>query len=236
MSIALPALVWLAVCVAANTEKTLVRTGASDQPWLLGPQPHDGCLVPPFAKITLNGTSSSVCLRGLQPRASYEVRVCWPATTPGDYALIADPATGTLHTSVVSSGVLMPGLDASLYNTHMYHLILESTAMGVVPFSAIPVLVLCLVLLVVVLRWGVPLVEGLILEGPEGGRIQHAKKGHGPVLTQMRSEIRSRSRSKSRSRTRSGRSLGNVTSEEGTMDEQEAFFRGSRAMRFRQKK
>ncbi|KAJ3237338.1 40S ribosomal protein S3 [Chytriomyces hyalinus] len=153
----------MATSVSANTEKLFVRTSADprSEAWL-SPAGNTGCMVPPFASVTLDGSASEVCLRGLTVDTQYELRVCWPATTPGDYVITADAEKGVVRVSVNSSGILSPGRDPVLYNQHRYHLILESTLLGVIPYSALPVVGLCLIVLAIALTVIAPAVDGLI--------------------------------------------------------------------------
>ncbi|KAJ3254270.1 40S ribosomal protein S3 [Chytriomyces hyalinus] len=154
----------MATSVSANTEKLFIRTSADprSEAWL-SPAGNTGCMVPPFASVTLDGPASEVCLRGLTVDTQYELRVCWPATTPGDYVITADAEKGVVRVSVNSSGILSPGRDPVLYNQHRYHLILESTLLGVIPHSALPVVGLCLIVLAIALTVIAPAVDGLIL-------------------------------------------------------------------------
>ncbi|KAJ3200037.1 40S ribosomal protein S3 [Entophlyctis luteolus] len=71
---------------------------------------------------------------------------------------------GTVNIIVKSSGVLMPGLDPDQYYNHSYHLVLESTLFGVLPYSAIPVIVICTMVAYVACAIGVPFVHKMILE------------------------------------------------------------------------
>ncbi|KAI8842631.1 hypothetical protein BJ741DRAFT_591475, partial [Chytriomyces cf. hyalinus JEL632] len=154
----------MGISVSANTDKLFIRTSADphSEAWL-NPGGNTGCMVPPFASVTLDGSVSEVCLRGLTVDTQYELRVCWPATTPGDFVITTDAEKGLVRVSVNSSGVLSPGRDPILYNHHRYHLILESTLFGVLPYSALPVVGLCLIVLAIALTVIAPAVDGLIV-------------------------------------------------------------------------
>ncbi|KAJ3292797.1 hypothetical protein HDU79_001049 [Rhizoclosmatium sp. JEL0117] len=143
-----------------------LRTGDLDPnvPWFAPKDPSDSCLSPPHALTALSGFNSTVCVRGLEPNTQYEVRVCWPATTPGDYTFETNAEGGWIRVLVKSAGVLKPGLDPLVYYQHRYDLILESTYFGVIPQSAVPVIGACLIYLWIALQFGVPYFLKIFIE------------------------------------------------------------------------
>ncbi|KAJ1569327.1 hypothetical protein HK405_006628 [Cladochytrium tenue] len=152
---------------AANVEKAFVRVPAADasaERWTVTSCGTDSvavkaaaCLQPPFASCVLHG-NQTVALRGLAPGSLYELRVCWPASTPADYALVTDSSMGTVNVVIAPTGVL-PQNTATHGEDYVYELVLEATLLnGLVPapLSSIRVVAVATVVLAVMLLYLVP--------------------------------------------------------------------------------
>ncbi|TPX69769.1 hypothetical protein SpCBS45565_g02226 [Spizellomyces sp. 'palustris'] len=103
--------------------------------------------------IPLADTMRYYSILGLNPKATYEIRVCWPATAPTDWMFELVPVSGTtsellLWLTAKHAGVPHTFMRDKVNVRIPYTIVLDHLVFGILPQSCLPtILFICVILL-----------------------------------------------------------------------------------------
>ncbi|KNC96806.1 uncharacterized protein SPPG_09517 [Spizellomyces punctatus DAOM BR117] len=103
--------------------------------------------------IPLADTMRYYSIRRLNPKATYEIRVCWPATAPADWMFELVPVSGTTSELVLRLTAKHAGVPQRFMRDKVnvripYTIVLDHLVFGILPQSCLPtILFICVILL-----------------------------------------------------------------------------------------